>query len=421
MNPPPAAIEAPEKAPRVRDPAGLRGFALLVGAGWLFTNLGYSIADLPLKFLLKDGLGLQVAAVSAFFAISQFTNYIKPLAGILTDSIPFLGTRRRHYLLFSLAICGLMWLVLPFVPRTYASLLGTYTFLHVFIVLISTTLGGVMVEGGYRYHATGRLSAQRIGIFRVVGLVGGPLGGWLAERAFILTASLTAACHFLLLPLFYFRLREPANAQPDTEKLEEVARQARVLFSSRTLWSAAGLVVLVMAAPGLGTPLLYYQTNTLHFSKQFVGNLTLISGASGVLGALLYTRVCGRLSLRPLLALGILIHAFAELLYLGYRSPYSAILITCLYNAAQTLAVLPLYDLAMRATPRRSEALGYSVMMSVWNLTNALSDLMGSWLMERFHLTIMHLVWLNSGTTALVLLAVPLLPPALMNQREGEQ
>src|SRR5205814_625363 len=118
-------IEAPAEAEgaRVRDAVGLRAFALLVGAGWLSTNLGYSIADLPLKFLLKDQLLLTPAAVSAFFAISQFTNYIKPLAGILTDALPFLGTRRRHYLLFSLAICGLMWLVLPFVPRTYGLLL----------------------------------------------------------------------------------------------------------------------------------------------------------------------------------------------------------------------------------------------------------------------------------------------------------
>ena len=57
---------------------------LLIGAGWLGTNLGYSIADLPLRFLLKDQLHLQATGVAAFFAIAHFTNYIKPLAGILT-------------------------------------------------------------------------------------------------------------------------------------------------------------------------------------------------------------------------------------------------------------------------------------------------------------------------------------------------
>ena len=177
-----------------------------------------------------------------------------------------------------------------------------------------------------------------------------------------------------------------------------------------------------MVAPGFGTPLLFYQTDPhgLNFSKQFVGNLTFVGGACGVLGAWLYTRVCGRLSLRPLLAIGILTHVFAALLYLAYRTQLSAILITGLYNAAQTLAVLPLYDLAMRATPRRSEALGYSVMMSVWNLTNALSDLTGSWMHDHWHVTFTALILINAGTTALVLIAVPLLPRVLMDRREGE-
>src|SRR5690349_6257423 len=78
--------------------AAYRRFWFLIGAGWLFTNLGYNVSDMPLRFLLKDELRLSAEAVSFFFFLSQFSNYIKPIAGILTDAIPFLGTRRRHYL-----------------------------------------------------------------------------------------------------------------------------------------------------------------------------------------------------------------------------------------------------------------------------------------------------------------------------------
>ena len=59
-------------------------------------------------------------------------------------------------------------------------------------------------------------------------------------------------------------------------------------------------------------------------------------------------------------------------------------------------------------------------MMSVWNLTAALSDLTGAYLHDKYHLTILNLVWLNAGTTALVLVAVPFLPAALMLRRDGE-
>src|SRR5436309_15777240 len=141
----PAARPEIDTAPP-RDRSAFGAFWLLIGAGWLGTNLGYSIADLPLKFVLMEQVRLDAAAVSFFFAATQFTNYIKPLAGILTDALPIFGTRRRHYLVISLTACGLMWFVLGVVPRTYLALFLTYAFLHIFIVLISTVLGGVLVE-----------------------------------------------------------------------------------------------------------------------------------------------------------------------------------------------------------------------------------------------------------------------------------
>ena len=84
------------------------------------------------------------------------------------------------------------------------------------------------------------------------------------------------------------------------------------------------------------------------------------------------------------------------------------------------LALLPLYDLAARATPRGSEALGYSLMMSVWNFTHAMSDWAGSWMFQHWHLHFHQLVWINAATTILVLFAVPFLPRVLMDWREGQ-
>jgi hypothetical protein len=50
----------------------------------------------------------------------------------------------------------------------------------------------------------------------------------------------------------------------------------------------------------------------------------------------------------------------------------------------------------------------------------SLSDVFGSWLFTRYHLNFMNLVWLNAGTTALALLAIPLLPAAIVGRREED-
>jgi hypothetical protein len=94
--------------------------------------------------------------------------------------------------------------------------------------------------------------------------------------------------------------------------------------------------------------------------------------------------------------------------------------ITAIESATLAIALLPLYDLAARATPRGSEALGYSVMMSVWNFTKNMSDLLGSAIYSRFGERMTELVWVNSVTTALVLIAVPFLPSVLMDRKDGD-
>jgi hypothetical protein len=134
---------------------GFRQMALLLAVGWALTNIAYAIYDLQLKFVLKDELHLDAQKISAFFALGGFSNYVKPLAGILTDSVPLFGTRRRYYLLFSLFLCGTGWLVLGIVPRRYSVMLITFAITYTMVMVISTTLGGVMVEAGQRFQAAG--------------------------------------------------------------------------------------------------------------------------------------------------------------------------------------------------------------------------------------------------------------------------
>lgn len=406
-------------APAAPDPR-LRSISLLLAVGWAFTNIAYAIYDLPLKFVLKDQLHLDAPAISMFFALGVFSNYVKPLAGILTDCFPLFGTRRRGYLLLSLLLCGIGWLVLGVIPRRYGLMLGVFAATYTMVMVISTTLGGVMVEAALKFQAAGRLTAQRIGMFRVGVLAGAPLGGFLASLPLIVTMSLSSILHFILIPIMWIGLKEDAKPRDRAEVLREARAQLKAFGGSKVLLPAAVMICLIGAAPGFGTPLFFHQTDTLHLSKQLLGNLGLVSALSGIAGATFYYKICQTRSVAQLLSISILIHGLGTLFYLFYRNAETALAITALEGFTQTIAVLPVYDLAARGTPKGSEALGYAVMMSVWNLTNSLSDWIGSQLFKNFHLTFHHLVWLNSGTTLIVLLVVPLLPAALLKRTDGE-
>jgi hypothetical protein len=77
------------------------------------------------------------------------------------------------------------------------------------------------------------------------------------------------------------------------------------------------------------------------------------------------------------------------------------------------------YDIALRATPKGSEAIGYAVMMSMWNLTNALSDIVGAYIFEWVGRSLTPLIWIDAVSTLAVIVAVPFMPRAL-STRESE-
>lgn len=398
----------------------LSSLALLMALGWLGTNLGINLGEFPLKFFLKDHLHCDAQRVAGFFVIGAFTNYIKPLAGVLVDGVPLFGKRRRWYLIGSLTLTGLLWLLMAFVPRTYNALLITYGIMYVTIVFTSTSLGGVMVEIGQRFHAAGRLTSQRIGCFRIASLTGGPIAGYLYKNApFVFSMGMASALHLLLVPIYLIGLPEEPSAKLDRSVFREAIRQFKILARSKILLAAAGMICLIAASPGFGTPLLFHQTNVLHFEAPFIGKLVSLEAATGLLTTMVYFAACRKFSVRSLIVFSIIVHAVGTIAYLFYHDTASAIAITAIGGITGTMTMLPVYDLAARGTPKGSESIGYAVMMSVWNLTHALSDWTGSMLYSTFHRTFQDLVWINAGTTLMVLIVVPFLPAALMARRDG--
>jgi len=402
---------------------------LLVGVGLFVTTLGnplwlapgVPVGGLPLNYLLKERLGMDATAIATFFSMVGLPWFLKPIAGILCDGFPIFGTRRRHYLLLASAIACVLWLVVGLVEPSRGLLLGLLFVLSTAVMLASTATGGLLVEAGQRHGATGRLSALRIGIMRVSDLAIGPLGGWLAGGTLLLLGVLGAGLQaFLFLAVFALLREAPGESTRAGWPTGGLRAQARIIGRSRPLLAAAVLVFLVMAEPGFGTPLFFHQTDELGFSTEFIGLTGAVGAAAGIVGAVLYGRFCLRQALPRILAAGIVCHAIGTLVYLKYDSQQVAVIVAVLSGLFLALSTLPLLDLAARATPRGSEALGYALMASVMNLAILVSNLAGSWLYSGIGLTFRSLVWVNSGTTLLVLFAIPFLPRALTEMREGE-
>lgn len=399
----------------------LRQYYVMIGLGAFVTTICQPavIGRLPLRLFLKDTLHLNAQAVAAFAFVTTLAWNVKPVAGLLSDAFPLLGTRRRHYMMLAAVLGALCWIAMALVPGTYGWLVAAAFGANAALVLGSTVMGGLMVEAGQKYGISGRVTSIRQGVQSAVSVGNGLLGGYLATMAFGWTAGIAAALLIVLVVASYFELTEPPHAAWNRDVLHHAAAQLRTLTRSWTLWAAGIFLALVYISPGFSTPLLYMQTDVYKFSSPYVGLMETIEGTAGLAGAAIYALLCRRFTLRQLLVAGIAVNAVGTLLYLGYGYR-QAIAIHGVGGFVAMWSEVALMDLAVRATPRGCESLGFSLMMSARNLALGGSDVLGSWLLDTRGWTFHELVWLNAATTALVLVFVPFLPRALVDRSDGE-
>lgn len=402
--------------------SGLNRGLTLVTLGLFITTLAQPnmIGQLPFRLLFKNQLHMSATQQATFLMISTGAWYFKPIAGLICDSFPLFGTRRRSYMIIMGLLAGMCWLLYS-IAHTYAQFMAITLLLNTAMVFASTVIGGLLVEVGQVGGMTGRISSIRYAVDNIIFIITGPLGGFLATLTFVYTASIGAALLWALVPITYFLLHEPRDTHPDLQVWQRAGAQLKVILRSGTMWSAAGLMFLVFVAPGFGIPLNYYQLDVLHFSPEFIGVLQMLGGVGGILSAALYAWLCKRYPLRQLLYAGIFLNALSSILYLGYHSAHAAMVIDCSNGFLAILGILPLFDLAARATPKGSESFGYALIMSVYNIAVfAVSYPLGSWLYDRWNHDFMKLVWLNTLTSLIALVLVPFLPRAIIASSEGE-
>jgi predicted MFS family arabinose efflux permease len=393
----------------------------MVGLGAFVTTIAQPavIGRLPLQLLLKNQLHFHAQTLATFMAVIAFAWNVKPIAGIMSDAFPLFGTRRRHYMLLSAGMAAVCWFLMGVVPRSYIPLLLTAFGANAFMVIASTVMGGLMVEAGQKYGISGRVTSIRQALQSTVSLGNGILGGYLAATAFGWTVGIATALLLILAVVTFFALTERPVAVRDRDVLANARHELVTLFRSRTLWASGSFLALVYISPGFTTPLLFMQTDTLNFSTPYIGLMESIEGAAGLLGALIYGVVCRRFNLRQLLTAAIVLNVTVTLLYLRYGHD-TAPFIHATVGFAVICSELALMDLAVRSTPPGCESLGFALMMSARNLALGGSDMIGSWLIDSRGWVFHELVWLNAGTTALILFFIPFLPRAVMSRKDGD-
>ncbi|MBI5882951.1 MAG: MFS transporter [Elusimicrobia bacterium] len=329
----------------------------------------------PLSYLLKDGLGLSAGDSAVFVAWMTFPFLLKPLFGLLTDMAPWGGRRRVPHIALASAIPTLALIWLACLPRyRYTPLLALMVAVNIGVVLSDVVCDGIMVERGKAGRTTGFFQAVQIGTLYATLVLTGVGGGWLTAHVPMRWIFGLAAVFPAMILLSSLSIQDPPCPATRTRNLAALVSLTR----DGRFWALSLVILLWNFNPFLGTAQFYYQTTHLGFGPKFIGLLSTLGGLAGVLGAACYGKFEGRTwSVGSIARAAVLAGAPLSLLYLFYRGPVSAVLLTLLFGFTGVFFRLSLMDLAARSCPAFAEATAFAVFMAVFNISAYASNTTG--------------------------------------------
>jgi predicted MFS family arabinose efflux permease len=274
------------------------------------------------------------------------------------------------------------------------------------LAFTDVVVDALMVEHGQRWQLTGTFQGVQWAAIESASVLVGVGGGALTVRGALRVAFLLAAlCPLLAVTTAVFALPE-ARVARQAGQVRASWAATRAALRSRPLWAVAGFILCWTFSPSIGTPLFFYQTDTLRFSQPFIGLLASLASIAAILGALAYAWASRRTALQRRLQVAIGIGVTSTLAYLLYRDARSAILIDVTVGGIGMLGTWAFLDLAAKACPRQAEGTVFALLMALYNGGVQGSQIVGGWLYDA--LGYPWLILFSAACTALCWLLVPL-------------
>jgi predicted MFS family arabinose efflux permease len=364
------------------------------------------LATQPIFFLLKDEMGLSASETATFLALVGLGWSVKPVYGLISDVVPFLGYRRRSYLLATTTLAALGWIALGLLPAYPWGLVLTILGLTgIGLAFTDVLCDAVMVEEGTARGLTARFQSVQWTANYGAGLLAGVIGGYLSAhvsygRTFLLIALFPA----LSLAASAWAVRE-APTRFDRATAGRTVGALRRGARSGPLCRAAGFLFLWNFSPSFGVPLEYHMVDVLGITKVQLGLLESLGSGAAMLGALAFGCYARRLTPGSLLNVAIAISVGGTLAYFGLMGWWSAVALTVSTSFVSAIAMLATLDLAAQAVPLHGEGTFFAVLMSVSNLGTTGGEWLGGQLYDLIGLP--WLIAVSAAATATCWLLVP--------------
>jgi len=351
------------------------------------------LVDVPLSFILKNRLNLNAEETSQFRIFASLPLYFSFLFGLMRDRIAQRQGADKAIILYGALFSCAIYCGFALVPLTREAALTAVILLTTCALFIASAQNGSMAMFGQSFNLCSYTSVVW-NIFTATPTAAAYLvGGELSEMSNALDSRSASQALFLAgatasLCLALFALRRPACLAigDSAEHAISLGVWAELRRFVREPDVRLPLLIWLLwnFAPGSGTALQYHLQNNLKATDWQWGLWNALFTAAFVPAYLLFAALSRRFDLKVLLRWGavVAIPQYAPLLLVN--SVTDALAVAAAIGALGGLATAAIVDLIMRSCPKGLEGTTMMVASSVYFVSLRSSDLVGSYLYDRY-------------------------------------
>jgi folate/biopterin transporter len=387
------------------------------------------ISRLALSFYYKDMLHLSPADLSMISSISVLPWVIKPIYGFISDTYPFLGYKRKSYLMLSGFLSSISWGALAImanqISSNTANVYNTYNINDIISSILLVTISSfgiafsdvlvdaiVVTKSRLDPTKSGSLQSLSWSSSALGGFISAIFSGYLVQNfgsAFVF--GITAVIPLIMVvgallikedkidKIYNTKQLTISNNTKTINKLNFKTQMNNVwqIVKQRHILSPLLFLVLCQIMPSSGSSLLYFQVNELGFQPEFLGKLGLISSVSSIVGITIYNQKLKTVPLRSIFQwtciLGTILGMTPLMLIthmnrnLGLSDAWFAIGDDIILTILGQIAFMPVLVLAAKMCPEGVEAMLYATLMSIFNLTGSIGGLFSAMLTNMMGIT----------------------------------
>jgi len=349
----------------------------IISSAIYFTQGIESLPSLTFFFFLKEKLHLVPSMIMYLGALTSVAWIMKPIFGYLCDNYL---TKKKWIIISlfgSLATClylGLSPFLALFVLITLIAF-GNFT-----TAIRDVACDGIMCVEGKEANECGRIQAIQWTSITIASIIVGLIGGYISDHFTYQTAYLCLIPIYLCIMLVVLRYRTTVllNRTLHTSLWKNIISY-KELFTNKKFLFGCLFLFLYNFSPGFGTPLMFIERDTFHWSGTFMGILGAITSGISVIGSILYFKFGTKINIKKCLIYSVFIGALTTLCYL-YFTPITAIIYGIVFSFVGMFIFLNVMAWMAESTISGKEATSFAMLCSINNLAGTASTITGAWL-----------------------------------------